>query len=298
MYSFILENEKGEQLTFNQIGGDFTIDEIDGLSPADATINTSQGAYIDGELFNSSKVNMRTLQVAFAIERNAAQNRIAVYKVLKPKQFVRAYYQSSVRNVYIDGYVKSVDITHYDMKQVCTVSIVCPKPFWRDATSNSDELNATISTFRFPFAALAEGEDAEADAYTEYNKQLVFGFLDPTGYIEVENNGDVQTGLVIELHANGAVSNPKIIDYNTGDYMQLNFNMQAADSIVIDTNPGEKSITLVRNGQEYNAFNSLMRGSTWLQLDFSGGAYAYEVGSGVLSNLVVTISHENLYEGV
>ena len=80
--------------------------------------------------------------------------------------------------------------------------------------------------------------------------------------------------------------------------MHLNVTMQQSDTIVIDTNPGEKSITLIRDGIETNIFNSLVRGSTWLQLDFSGGAYAYEVASGVLSSLMVTISHENLYEGV
>ena len=286
MYKFILENEKGEQLTFNEIGGDFAINAIEGLSPADATINTSQGAYIDGALFNSSKVNMRTLQIAFAVEKNAAENRIKIYGVLKPKQFVRAYYKSKTRNVYIDGYVQSVHLSHYEKKQICTVTILCPRPFFKDADLVTEELGATHGLFHFPFWS------------TETPKEIVFGFIDPTGYIEIENNGDVQTGLIFELHAADTIENPKIIDYNTGDFMQLNTIMQPSDTIIIDTNPGEKTITLIRDGIETNLFNSLARGSTWLQLDFSGGAYAYEVAAGMLSSLVVTISHENLYEGV
>lgn len=285
MYDFILENLKGERLTFNRIGGDFTIEEIQGLSPASATINTSAAAYLDGALFNSSKVDMRTLQIAFAIEKNAAANRIKIYNVLKPKQAVRAYYKSATRDVYIDGYVQSVEITHFNMKQICTVSILCPLPFWQDAQQQSSALSAVQGMFHFPFASLATPE-------------LVFSYIDPYTSVEVANDGDVQTGIIIELYASAAVSNPKIFDYLTGDFIELNFNMQPADLITIDTRVGNKTITLLRDAVESNIFNSWVQGSKWLQLDFGGSVYAYEVGSGEASDLTVTIKHLNLYEGV
>lgn len=285
MYKFTLENEKGEQLNFNQIGGAFTIEDINGLSPASATINTSAGAYIDGALYNSSKVDMRTLEIAFAIERNAAANRIEVYKVLKPKQQVRAYYESSVRSVQIDGYVKSVNIDHFGMKQVVTVSILCPSPFWESAQQVVSELSTVRGLFHFPFASTETPE-------------LVFSYLDPYASVEVINEGDVQTGIIIELYANAPVSNPRIYDYLTGEHIALNYSMQAADLITIDTRTGKKTVTLLRNGATSNIFNSLAKDSKWLQLDFGGSVYAYEVGTGEASDLIVTIKHMNLYEGV
>ena len=84
----------------------------------------------------------------------------------------------------------------------------------------------------------------------------------------------------------------------TGDYIALDFTMQEADLITIDTRAGEKTITLTRNAVRTNIFNALVRGSTWLQLDFNGGVYAYEVGSGNAGDLVVTINHTNIFEGV
>lgn len=319
MYKFVLENKNGNQLVFNELGGDFTIDEIQGLSPADATINTNQVAYIDGEIFNSAKVNMRTLEIAFAIENNAAANRIAVYKVVKPKHWIRAYYSSSVRNVYIDGYVQSVVVTHYEMKQICTVSILCPAPYWQAAQAIVNELTSVTSMFHFPFASTgnlylespiateasepisSEAEETlvqEQAVNVEYENELVFGVIEDVYSIAVENNGDVSTGLTFELYARDTVSNPKIFDYETGAFIGLNFTMQAGDLVTINTSSGEKSVSLLRNGVSSNLFNSLMKGITWLQLDFGGGVYTYEVGSGYARNLLVTIKHNELYEGV
>lgn len=319
MYKFTLENKNGDMLEFNKLGGAFTIVEIQGLYPAEATINTSKVAYLDGELFNSSKVNMRTLNVAFAIEYDAAKNRLAVYDVLKPKQFVRACYKSAVRDVYIDGYVQSVNISHYEMKQVCTVAILCPSPYWRNAQELVNELENITSMFHFPFASTGnmfalskittEGEDPLAteenesiidEQYFEVagEKEIIFGMIEDTVSIDIENDGDVETGLIFELYARDTIGNPKIFDYNTGAFIGINFTMQAGDLVTIDTTGGNKSVMLLRDGVESNLFNTLMQGVTWLQLDFGGGTYTYEVGSGYARNLLLTIKYAALYEGV
>lgn len=286
MYKFILENAKGDQLTFNEIGGAFTITEIDGLNPPRATINTSEIATIDGQMFDGSKLEMRTLNVAFAIERNAAANRIEVFKVLKTKQPVKAYFTNAYRDVYINGYVESLEIGYYDLKQIVTVAIVCPRPYWQGAQDIVNAVSQTINAFHFPFASTANP------------KEILFGYIDPTANVEIVNLGDVRTGLIIELYANAAVSDPKIIDYMTGEYIELDFDMQEADTVIIDTRAGEKTVTLLRDGQYTNIFNSLVKGSTWLQLDYGGGVYTYEVGGGNAAYLTVRISHTDIYEGV
>lgn len=286
MYSFILENSKGDQLTFNQIGGAFKITEIEGLNPPDANINTSKIALADGEFFDSAKAKMRTIRLAFSIEKDASANRIKIFNVLKTKQSIRAYFSNEYKNVYIDGYIESINIGYFDMKQICTVAILCPKPYWNGAQTIIDGLSQVVSTFRFPFASL------------ETPEEIIFGYLDPYASVEIANDGDIATGIVITLQARSAVGNPKIIDYITGEYIQLNFSMQAGDLITIDTRAGAKTIKLLRNGVESNIFNSLARGSTWLQLDFNGSVYTYEVGIGNASDLLVNINHINVYEGV
>ena len=63
MYRLTLENEYGNQITFNELGGAYEIEKIEGLDPAPATINTSEVAVLDGKKFNSSKTQMRQLEM-------------------------------------------------------------------------------------------------------------------------------------------------------------------------------------------------------------------------------------------
>lgn len=284
MFSLILENANGDQLTFGQ-NSPYTVQEIDGLNPPAATINTSQIALVDGGKYNSAKLKMRSINIAFAIEYNAAQNRIGVYNVLKSKQWIRMYYQGDQRNVYIDGYIQSIDISYFAMKQVVTVAILCPSPFFLAAQQMINEMKNIINMFHFPFAS------------TE-SPQIVFGYFSNDAGTTVENQGDVECGMIIELYARSAITNPKIFNYITQDFIGVNFSMQTSDLITLDTRQGQKTATLLRNGVETNIFNYVMKGSTWLQLEASGSTFVYEVGSGTLGDLLVTFKHYNLYEGV
>lgn len=284
MFSLTLENVNGDQLTFGQ-NSPFTISEIQGLNPPDSTINTSQVALIDGAKFNSAKMNMRTINVAFAIEYNAAYNRIQVFNVLKSKQYVKLYYTGQYRNVWIEGYIQSIDIDYFAMKQIVTCTILCPSPYFKDAQQMINEIDNIINAFHFPFASTEEPE-------------LLFGYLSNDVEVTIDNDGDVECGLIIELFARSAVSNPKIWNYITREYFGLTYDLLQGDLVTIDTRLGQKSVTLLRSGVESNLFNYVDQGSTWLQLSPSGGTFVYEVGTGNNADLAVTFKHDNLYEGV
>jgi hypothetical protein len=284
MFELILENKNGNQLQFG-MGSPFTITEIEGLNPPESSINTSEIALMDGALYNSAKVNMRVINVAFAIEYQAAKNRIEVYRVLKSKHPIRLYYKSDYRNVFIDGYISSIDITMFEMKQVVACSILCPSPYFKDAQELINELSTVVSAFHFPFGS------TEAP-------QIVFSYIDPVANVAVENYGDIETGLIIEIYAIAAISNPKIYNYMTGEFIGLNYTMEVGDLITIDTRSGEKTIKLLREGETTNIFNSLMKNSTWLQLESNGSVFTYDVGIGEPANLAITIKHYTLYEGV
>lgn len=427
MYKLILENEDSLQLTFNGLNGDYLITNITGLSPAKATINTNQAALLDGAIFNSSKVQMRTINIAFTIEKRVEYNRLFVYQVLRPKKPITVYYQSNILDVKINGYVESVNVTHFDQKQIATVAIMCPSPYWQSALEVITEMSAVDDMFYFPFAS--EGgknllpypydnttrtnngvtytdngdgtitANGTATAYSDFNCQsrtdtktpftladgtyiingcpeggssttyrilvgitqngswktiaadsgngatftynssmgnlgvviavyngatvnnvtfkpmiryatmdaswqpydygeIVFGEFSSENNAVVQNFGGIETGLTFELFATGTVVNPKIFNYITNEYIGLNFTMLEGDLITITTGIGNKTISLFRNGQTTNIFNSLMQGSTWLQLPNAGGVFVYTIDSGLISDLEITIKHYDLYEGV
>lgn len=285
MYKLTLENEKGAQLTFNELGGAFQITDIDGLNPPSATINTSELALIDGQKFNSAKLQMRTIDIAFAVQMDAAQNRVNVYNVLKTKHYVKVTYESDTRNVYIEGYVQTLEVTYMELPQIMTVSILCTNPYWQSAQTIVNDLSQIISTFHFAFASTEQPE-------------IVFGYIDPIVSIFVDNGGDVETGLTIELYATDTVTNPRVINYDTSEYIQLNMVMQAADLVTIDTRQGHKTATLLRNGVTTNVFNMVARGSTWLQLGIGGTTFTYTADGDAATGLSVTLYHTDVYEGV
>lgn len=282
MYNLTLKNKSGDTLTFNQVGGDFTITEIVGLNPADATINTSAMALVDGAKFVSSKVNMRTIDIAFVINHEAPKNRIEVYKVLKPKHPVEVLYSGDYRDVFIEGYVQSVNVDYFAMKQLVTVSILCTNPYFKQAQEMVNELSVIIGAFHFPFSITAP---------------VPFSYLDNNASLVINNQGDVETGMIIEIYARGSASNPKIFNYVTGEFIGINFNFITGDLITIDTRQGNKAITLLRNGVTSNQFNTLMVGSKWLQLEANESMFVAEAESN-LANLNITFRHNNLFEGV
>lgn len=284
MFEMIFENEAGNRLTFGD-DSPFTIYDFSGLNPPKATINTNETALIDGATYNSAKVQMRSMNIAFSVESDAESNRLKIYKVIRSKMPIRVYYKSDRLDICIDGYVEELNFSYWAMKNTCTVAILCPFPYFRGAQQIINELSAIIPRFHFPFASTAQGE-------------LVFGEVDILTSVEVFNNGNVEAGLVFELYAKAAVVNPKIIDYQTGEFIKLDFEMEEGDLITISTGQGSKKITLLRDGTYTNIFNSFDVSSAWLQLHLNGSVFVYEVETGSVINLLVTIKHYDLFEGV
>lgn len=285
MYELILESPQGDQLRFNDIGDAFTITEIQGLNPPKANIYTSTSALIDGGRYTGAKVEMRTIHLAFAIERTAEANRIEMYKVFRTKQPVKLSYKSDRLDVWIEGYIQTVSPTYFAKKQIVTVEILCPFPYLKSAQEVVNELSSIIGMFHFPFQSTSTPE-------------LVMGEIDILNIIDIPNLGGIETGIIFELYAKDEVTNPKIYNYITGEYIEIDFTMQSADLITINTETGNKSITLLRNGVETNLFNYLAEGSTWLQLELGNNEFCYTTQSGVLTDLNVTIRHYDLIEGV
>lgn len=284
MFEMIFENKNGKQLHFGA-GTPYTIMEFSGLNPPKAVININETALLDGATFNSSKLQMRSINVAFAIEYDAEDSRLKCYEVIQNKHPLRIYYKSERLDVFIDGYVEEFDFTYFAKKIIATVSVLCPAPYLKGAQEVVNELTDIISVFHFPFASTATPE-------------LVMGEIDTLTDVAVENKGNVVCGLTFELYARKALKNPSVYNYLTGDFFKINIDMQMGDLITVTTGQGNKTISLLRSAVSTNIFNLLDKNSTWLQLDIGGSVFVYEVEEGQATDLIITIKHYDLYEGV
>lgn len=282
MYTLIVENERGEQLelTHNE---NYDVIEIIGLNPPTAAINTVNVAGFDGSRFNSSRIEQRNVVITINIRPPVEFNRLALYKYFRIKRYIKIYYKNSSRDVFIEGYVESFENSLFGMTQQPQISIICPNPFWKSTTDTEVEFSNMTALFEFPFSIPSEGIE-----FSRINKIT-------TTYI---NAGEVATGAVIKFYANSnQVLNPIFYNRTNSQYFGLNFDMYEGDIITINTLQGEKSATLLRNGELTNILSARQSGSSWITFEPGENEISYSADEGQ-SNLNVTVAAVQKYEGV
>lgn len=169
-------------------------------------------------------------------------------------------------------------------KQIAQISIICPKPYFKDIDSLNTDFSDVSALFEFPFSIDSDGID--------------FSEIVVNVRRNIFNDGDVDTGVIIELFAaGGVVVNPVIYDVLKRTKIKLNVTMLQSDLITINTNIGEKSVSLTRSGVKTNAMGHLSADSEWLQLASGDNVFTYECESGG-SNLQITFKTTALYGGV
>lgn len=229
MYTLIAQNKYGQQLELTNNNA-YSIKSIDGLDPPDSVINTTRNAYADGSVFNSSYIDDRTITITLAINSPAEDNRINLYKYFKTKFPIRLYYSNDTRNVYIDGYVKSMNISFFEKKQVAQIVVFCPKPLFNGVENQIISFSAVGSLFEFPFSVEEAGNVLTITGKSTTINGLTFTVDSPTkGGITVNGKATAITSFWINqtlgLEAgsyilsgcpNGGSVNTYQLNYNNG----------------------------------------------------------------------------------
>lgn len=283
MYTLNVKNDKGEVLSLSS-NEDYTVYRVEGLAPPKITINSSVNTTQDGKVINSTRMETRNIVIYLAIEGDIEANRIKLYRYFPPKKTITIYFSNGSRDVYIDGVVELIECDLFSNKQIAQISVICPKPYFKDVEVLTTAFSDVSSLFSFPFAIEKEG--IEISAITTNIRKLIV------------NTGDVSTGIIIELFAtSGQVVNPVIYDVLNRTKIKLNVTLLQSDLIRINTNVGEKSIELIRSGVSSNAMGYMSPDSTWLHMGTGDNTFTYECESGG-SNLQITFRTTALYGGV
>lgn len=267
------------ELTHNDA---YVIESIEGLDPPDAVINTTRNANSDGSVFNSSYVDNRQITITMAINGPAEVNRINLYKYFKNKYPVRLFYKNTSRDVFIDGYCKSIQIEFFNKKQIAQLTIFCPDPYFKDIEQAEASFLGITPMFEFPFSI---------------SQPIPFSETLIEDETEILNKGDVETGAVFILRARGYVANPTIYNLDTNESFKLNITMQNTDEIIINTKKKQKSVEKTHNGVTTNIIGSVGYGSVWLQIPPGVSKFAVNCTVGP-ENLDTYIYLDDLYEGV
>lgn len=274
-----IENERGQVLNLSADPRYLPI--LSGVGPVAATINRTKMATADGTQFNSSTVDERNLLLTIHLRRDVARARQNLYRYIATKRPIRVYYQNDGLDVYLDGYVETAEVEPWSQEENMAVSILCPMPFWRDVAESYADASHVVAMFEFPFAIGSEGVELST--------------RDESRTVAVENSGHVPTGVTIELVATERSLQPRIYNLTTGEYMGFYADMLAGDRLVVCTEEGNKSITLIRDGVTADFFNTIMEDSDWLSLEVGENEITYTVDEG---NVSIALRYTNKYQGV
>jgi len=287
MFECKIENTKNNVLTLTQNESEFQVYDVQGLNPPKAQINVSRVAGIDGTKFNSSKLDERNIVLYIKLRGDIEANRLYLYSFFPTKEWCKFYYKNGSRDVYIEGYVESVEVTSFTNNEIMQVSILCPNPYFKAMNIIIDDISKALALFKFPFSI-------------NYNQPIAFSSIDTTKITEVDNQGEVDSGLIAEVEVLGSVSSIQIKNTQTGETFTVRHPLLKNDKVIINTNIGEKSIKLIRNGIETNIFASIVKTSTLLQLRTGKNFFSYLVnGSTSYDELIkVVFKHNTMYRGV
>ena len=282
MYGLKVENDRGNtlELTGNP---NYTVFKIEGLNPPPATVNRAVNTTTDGSSINSVRLESRNLVIYMTVNGDIEANRINLYKYFPVKKKVKIFFNNESRNVYIEGVVELIECDQFTSRQVAQISLICPQPYFKEVNELTSIFSDVSPLFSFPFNIAENGVEVSAIT-TNQRKSII-------------NAGDIETGAIIKLFAIGTVVNPILYDVLKRTHLKLNFTMLPSDTIVINTNVGEKSIELIRDGVTYNALGYMLPDSTWFNLEAGDNVFTYDADSGN-SNLQITFTTSILYSGV
>ena len=282
MYELKVKNDKGEVLNLST-SPMYQLYKVTGLQPPAVAINSSVNATTDGSTVNSLRAGTRNIVLYMTLNGDVEKSRIELYRYFPLKKRITVYFKNGSRDVLIEGYVEVIECNLFTNKQVAQISLLCPQPYFKAVNDLVSYFSDISALFSFPFSVGAEG--VEVSSITRNVRKSII------------NTGDVESGLIIDLYATGTVVKPVIYDVFKRTHLKLNFTMLAGDRIVINSNTGSKSISLVRGGVTSNIMGNMYPDSTWLTLGAGDNVFTYECDSGA-DNLQLTFTASVLYGGV
>ncbi len=282
-FQLILENQNGDQINMTTTANQYMISEIDGLYPPAGTISTATYAGMDGSYLNNAFIEKRNIVISFKMRGTGLETRRhLLYKVVKPSRYIKVYYKTRSVDVYTEGIVETCEIQNFGGLVSGQISILCPDPYWYSTSAEVAYYSKIVGGFTFPFSVDSSG--------------VPLGTYSTTDNVSLINSGDV-TGFTIQIEAFDNAMTPTIYNADTGAYLRINGEVLKGDIITITTKTGNKTITLNRNGVDSNIINSLVSGSTWLQLSEGKNTFHIEAVRNC-KNLKVIFFHTNAYLGV
>ena len=191
MYKAEIENAGGEVLTLTGNEPSWQILSITGLNPPNAQVNVTNIAGLDGAKFNSSKLNTRNIVIMLKLNGNVEANRQLLYRYFRTKEACKFYFKNENRDVFIAGYVETVECDLFSNGEILQASIICPYPYFKSMAEIIADISNEVAGFVFPFSI-------------NIGEPIPFSMYISNKVTNVQNNSESETGIIKNLSADCA----------------------------------------------------------------------------------------------
>lgn len=250
---------------------------IEGLSEIQNEVSKSPNTLSDGSKVRNRRAGTRPLMIECEYTGKDKEERrkytASFFNVHNGGTLFIDYMGTKRKIDYeIEGYLAPLPNLHMPFKFL--VHLNCPNPYLLDIDETVEEIVTWIGGMTFPWS-------------------LPNTFATPgEKTLNVYNAGNVETPATYTI--TGPAINPKIINRDTGEYIQIDKELTADDTVVITTGYGNKRVEL--NGE--NAFNYLkLPGSSFMELNVGDNVLEF-ITDDVSSNASLKIAYRNRYIGV
>ncbi len=281
-------DKEGQELIFGK-SRPFLLEEVSGIGVT-SNISTMSGAF-DGATITGINIKEKTIAITGAIV-GGSKREMQVYRA-KLVGFLNPN-KGDFDFVYkIDGHTKKItaSIQRIDFKEAVTrlqkfqIQVLANFPFWQQENEKRKEIALWTKDAYFPLVATKE-------------KPIVFGHRVSNLICNIFNEGDVETGMRIQLKALATVVNPSVLNIYTHQFIKIMQTLEKGDMLEITTYINNKRIVMHKaDGTTKNVLNWMTLDSDFLQLAVGDNTFRYDAESGI-DNIEMTIYHNPATLGV
>lgn len=302
-------NFKGESIKmdlFHPESSGFIIIKIDGIGPGKATVTKNDSKVYDGGTITSARLPSRNIkmEIQFLWVNSIEDVRHKSYKYFPLKKPITLIFETDTRTVEIEGVVESNEPDIFSSEESTNISIICPDPYFYASGENArsrTEFSGINPMFEIP-SDTGYSNESLTEALTEISALYV------QSERGIMNYGEVDIGVVISIKPLAIVKGILTISNVTlGQNMSFDLNkiktitendFHLGDELVINTLRGKKSVTLVREGKNYNALSCIDTRTDWIYLTSGENTFTYYLDGEGIEDLQFSVTNSILYEGV
>ena len=271
-------NKLGNEIVLSSNPSSLRLYEIIGLDGLTNNIYTSKSPNQDGITIDNTDLQDRSISLVGKIitsdkeEMQRCRNKLLKVFNLKFGGVI------NYKGLYINCEISTAPVFSYTSYNILEwiIELVAPNPYL-ESLQFGEEISTWIGGLKFkfslPFSLKKRGPT---------KKNII-------------NDGHVETP--VQIYFKGPAVNPKIVNHATGEFIQVIRELTADDTLIINTEFGNKTVEIENNGVRTNAFHYIDLDSEFFNLQVGDNLIEYR-SDNEINPQSVEIRYKNRYVGV